>query len=40
MSSVAGPFSDPDNIFQDELSVVYGRFKATWENEGRRTMWP
>ncbi|CAK4034788.1 Hypothetical predicted protein [Lecanosticta acicola] len=29
-----------ENHYQDELSVVYGRFDAAWEDEGVRTMWP
>lgn len=29
-----------ENHYQDELSVVYGRFDPAWEDEGVRTMWP
>lgn len=40
MSNVTDPFADALNHYQDELSVVYGRFDANWEDEGVRTMWP
>ncbi|GAB7366550.1 hypothetical protein MBLNU230_g8537t1 [Neophaeotheca triangularis] len=40
MSAVEDPFADPDDHFADELSRVYGRFDAGWEDEAVRTMWP
>lgn len=40
VSVIEDPFADPDNHFADEISVVYGRFDANWEDEGVRTMWP
>lgn len=33
-------FGDPDDHFADELSRVYGRYDANWEDESVRTMWP
>lgn len=40
VSKVKDQWADPDNHFADEISVVYGRFDAGWEDEGVRTMWP
>ena len=39
-SQVEDPWADRDNLYHDELSVVYGRFDAEWEDESVRTMWP